>query len=97
MKYKIISSKQFTNQIKNLDKKSKRIIFDKKKLIKENPFRFKKIHSNFFSKVFRIRLKIKSQERRLIYAIITPEIILVCLLDRKNDYNDLEKYLKKVN
>ncbi|KAF5412327.1 MAG: hypothetical protein C5S47_01585 [Candidatus Methanogasteraceae archaeon] len=33
---------------------------------------------------------------RLIYAVLSPNIILVCLLDRKDDYTDLEKYLKEL-
>ena len=87
----------FEDQIKDLDDKSKRIINDKINLIKENPYRYKRIHSKLFSKVFRVRLNIKSEETRLIYVVIEPNIILVCLLERRKDYKDLEKYLKKIN
>ena len=45
MTYKIEALEIFREQIKNLDGKSKRIIEEKVQLIKENPFRFKKIHS----------------------------------------------------
>jgi mRNA-degrading endonuclease RelE of RelBE toxin-antitoxin system len=86
----------FKEQIKQLDVKSKRIIYDKIQLIKENPYRSKKIHSEQYSKVFRIRLNIQSKETRLIYVIIEPNIILVCLLERKKDYKDLEKYISKI-
>ena len=48
----------FENQIKDLDDKSKRIIKDKISLIKDNPYRYKKIHSRLFSKVFRVRLNL---------------------------------------
>lgn len=87
----------FKKQIENLDEKSKRIIKEKIELIKSNPYRYKKIHSVLFSKVFRIRLTINNKDTRLIYVIIEPNIILVCLLDRKDDYKDLEKYLSKIN
>lgn len=87
----------FENQIKDLDEKSKRIIQDKIILIKSNPYRYKKIHSRLFSKVFRVRLNIRGEETRLVYVVIEPNIILVCLLDRKKDYKDLEKYLKKIS
>lgn len=86
----------FNEQVKQLDEKSRRIIYDKIQLIKNNPYRNKKIHSRLYSKVFRIRLNIQSKETRLIYVIIEPNIILVCLLDRKKDYKDLEKYLNKI-
>jgi len=96
MSYKIKALNIFSKQISDLDKTSKRIIYDKIQLIKQNPYRFKRVHSKNFSKVFRVRLNIKQKETRLIYTIIEPSIILVCLLDRKKDYKDLEKYLKKI-
>ena len=96
MDYTIIPLEIFNKQIKKLDKKSKQIIYDKIKLIKQNPYRFKRIHSKNYSKVFRVRLNIDQKETRLIYTIIEPNIILVCLLDRKKDYKDLEKHLKKI-
>ena len=86
----------FHEQVKQLDLQSKRIIYDKIKLIKQSPYRYKKIHSRLYSKVFRIRLSIQSKETRLIYAVIEPNIILVCLLERKKDYKDLEKHLSRL-
>ena len=96
MNYKIKALNIFKNQVAELTKKSRQIIYDKIQLIKQNPYRFKKIHSKNYSKVFRVRLNIEQKETRLIYTIIEPSIILVCLLDRKKDYKDLEKYLKKI-
>lgn len=96
MTYKVKALEIFKNQIEKLDTKSKKIIHNKIQLIKENPYRFKRIHSKNYSKVFRIRLNIDKKETRLIYTIVSPNIILVCLLDRKKDYKDLEKYLKKL-
>jgi len=93
MKFQIKSLKFFRKQISQLDKKSKRIIDNKIQIIKQNPYRYKKLHSHKFSKVFRIRLRIKKQELRLIYVVVEPNIILVCLLDRGKDYKNLEKYL----
>lgn len=96
MSYQIKSLEIFNKQISKLDSKSKRIIHDKIQLIKQNPYRFKRIHSKNYSKVFRVRLNIEQKETRIIYTIIEPNIILVCLLDRKKDYKDLEKYLEKI-
>ena len=96
MNYKIKVLDIFNKQVTKLSKKSRQTIYDKIQLIKQNPYRFKRIHSKNYSKVFRIRLNIEQKETRLIYTIIEPSIILVCLLDRKKDYKDLEKYLKTI-
>ncbi len=96
MSFEIISSNYFNEQIKDFDSKTKKLIYNKIQLIKENPYRNKRIHSKKFSKVFRIRLNINRKEKRLIYAVIAPKIILVCFLDRDKNYKDLEKYLSKI-
>ncbi|PIN70143.1 hypothetical protein COV93_02705 [Candidatus Woesearchaeota archaeon CG11_big_fil_rev_8_21_14_0_20_43_8] len=49
-----------------------------------------------YSLLFRVRLDIQSRETRLVYAIIEPNVMLVCLLSRKKVYKDLEKYLSKL-
>ncbi|MGD9275932.1 MAG: hypothetical protein PVJ67_02055 [Candidatus Pacearchaeota archaeon] len=96
MNYYVISSKEFKKQFDKLDEKSKKIIYEKVQLVKANPFRYKKIHSKLFSRVFRIRFSITRKETRLIYVLLHQKIILICLLNRKNDYKNLEKYLKKI-
>jgi len=96
MNYKIKVLRLFLKQFSKLDNKTKRIIHDKIRLIKENPYRYKKIRSKKYSKVFRVRFSIENKETRLIYVILEPNIILVCLLDRKKDYKDLENYLDKI-
>lgn len=96
MSFKIKALKVFSKQFNKLDDRSKEVIREKINLISENPFRYKKINSPSFSKVFRIRLNLQDKETRLIYAVIEPNIILVCLLERKKDYKDLEKYLSKL-
>ena len=96
MNYKIKALKFFEYQISNLNKKSKRIILDKIRLIKENPYRYKRVRSGQYSKVFRIRFSLKRKETRLIYVVLEPNIILTCLLEREKDNKDLEKYLAKI-
>jgi len=96
MNHNIKSLEFFKKQIEKLDLRSRKIIYDKIQLIKQNPYRFKKIHSKKYSRVFRVRFSISGKEIRLIYVVIEPNIILVCLLDRKKDYTDLEKYLSKI-
>lgn len=96
MNYQIKALKFFIEQVKDFDEQSKRIISDKIELLKQNPYRYKRVHSKQYSKVFRIRFSIQNRETRLIYVVIEPNIILVCLLDRKHNYKDLEKYLSKI-
>lgn len=96
MSFKVKALEFFIRQAAELDGKGKRIISQKIELIKENPFRFKRIHSKRFSKVFRVRLNLMGKETRLIYVVLEPDIIIVCLLERKKGYRDLEKYLSKI-
>lgn len=97
MSYILKSLEFFKNQVESLDSKSRRIIYDKIQLIKQNPYRYKRVHSKKFSRVFRVRFSIGKKESRLIYVVVKPNMILVCLLDRKKDYKNLEKYLKQIN
>lgn len=96
MKFELVATEIFIEQIEDLDKKSKDQIKEKIDLISSNPFRFKRIHTKTVQNVFRVRLNLQSKEIRLIYAVLSPNIVLVCLLDRKNNYTDLEKYLGKI-
>ena len=96
MKFELVATEFFIEQLNDLDKKSKGQIKEKIDLISSDPFRFKKIHTKTVKNVFRVRLNLQSKEIRLIYAVLSPNIVLVCLLDRKNNYNDLEKYLGKL-
>jgi len=96
MTFELVASKTIREQVEKLSQKYKKQIDKKIVLIKQNPFRFKSIHSKLYSRVFRIRLNIEGKETRLIYAVLGSKIILVCLLDRTKGYEDLEKYLSKI-
>ena len=96
MKFELVATEFFIEQIENLDTKSKDQIKEKINLISSNPFRFKRIHSKTVNNVFRVRLNLHSNEMRLIYAVLSPNIVLICLLNRKNNYTDLDKYLKEL-
>ena len=96
MKFRILPSKLFLRQLKGLDKKSKDIINSKIDLIEENPYRFKSLHSRKFRRMFRVRFTIKRKETRMVYIVISPDIIILCLLERKKGYKDLDKYLKEI-
>ncbi len=96
MTYELVASKTILEQVKKLSPKYKKQIEKKIDLIKQNPFRFKAVHSKLYSKVFRVRLDIEGGETRLIYVVLGSKIILACLLDRSKEYRDLEKYLSEI-
>lgn len=96
MKFEVISSIDFKKQFDELPEKYRKQIKKKVELIEQNPFRFKAIHSKLYSRVFRVRLNIESREIRLIYVVLGSKIILVCLLVRAKEYDDLETYLSKI-
>ena len=96
MNFDIVSTEDFLKRVETFPEKTKNIIKSKIELVKFNPFRYKRIHSKHFSHVYRIVLNIENEESRLIYAILGNKIVFVCILDRKNDYKDLENYLGKL-
>ena len=96
MTFAVKLSPVIIEQLNTLDENAKRIVWEKIKLIEKNPFHFKRIHSRQFKKVFRVRISIQGKETRLIYVLLEPNIIIACLLERKKNYKDLEKFLARV-
>lgn len=96
MSYSLKATEYFYAQIGKLDASSRSLIEEKLDLIRENPFRFKKLHSRRFSHVFRVRLSLEGKSARLVYVVIQPNVVLVCILWRKSGYKDLERYLKRL-
>ena len=97
MNYIIKSTKFLIEQVGKLDKKTRRVIFDKKELIKLNPFRYKKVHSKNYNHVFSVKLSSEGEAKRLIYVVLGNIVFLCFILDRSKEYKDLEKYFKKIN
>ncbi|MBU2590253.1 MAG: hypothetical protein KKB39_05830 [Nanoarchaeota archaeon] len=93
MNYALKPTKFFILQLDKISKEATNLIEEKLKLIKNNPYRYKRIKGhNLF--LFRIRFKDQNKEKRLIYLVDKPYIKLICILDRKKEYKDLKKYLK---
>lgn len=92
--FELIPTNFFLEQAEYLSDKSKRIISDKMKLIKINPFRYKRIFG-YGLVLFRIRFKDRGKKKRLIYLVEDGRVKVVCILDRSNDYKDLRDYLRK--
>jgi len=90
--YEIKISEICLKQIEILDTKAKKIIFSKIDILEVNPFYFKRL-TGFRKPLFRIRFKSNNSEKRLIFLIDKKTVKLICILDRKNNYKDLFKYL----
>jgi len=94
MSYEIKPTYFFLQQLEKLSDKSIDLIKEKLKLIKENPFRYKRIYG-YKLFLFRIRFEDRSKEKRVIYLVDNKTIKMLCILDREKEYKDLKKYLKK--
>lgn len=96
MEYILEASELFINQVKGLTDESARVVRNKIKLLKINPFRNKKIQGyNLF--LFRIRFEDNRKEKRIIYLVDKPLVKIICILDRDKEYKDLVKYLTKLS
>ncbi|MBI4440385.1 hypothetical protein HY638_05420 [Candidatus Woesearchaeota archaeon] len=95
MEYTLKPSEFFLGQVGELSDDSARLIEEKLRLAKINPFRNKRIEGyNLF--LFRIRFEEEHREKRVIYLVDKPYIKVLCILDRGKEYKDLKKYLKKL-
>ena len=95
MEYILKPSLFFLEQVDELSDKAASIVDDKLKLLKINPFRFKRIEGHDLF-LFRIRFEDNNKEKRIIYLVNKPNVEIICILDRDKDYKDLRKYLKKL-
>tara|TARA_Y100000310_G_C20697731_1_gene826946 strand:- start:1388 stop:1729 length:342 start_codon:yes stop_codon:yes gene_type:complete len=93
--YILKPSKFFLEQLSNLSNESKRVIEDKLRLAKYNPFRFKRIEG-YNTNLFRIRFEDNRKEKRIIYFVDKEEIKLICITERDKKYKDLKRYLKNL-
>jgi len=95
MEYIIKPSEFFLEQISELSDDAARIVEDKIRMLKINPFRFKRIEG-YSLFLFRIRFEDNRKEKRAIYLVDKPYVKMLCILDRDNDYKDLKRYLKQL-
>jgi len=95
MEYELKPSYFFLQQIDEFSDEAKRVVENRLRLVKINPFRNKRIHGyNLF--FFRIRFEEQHREKRIIYLVDKPYVKLICILDRDKEYKDLKKYLKNL-
>lgn len=96
MEFHIIPTRFLIEQVEEFDEKTKRVIKEKKELIKINPSRYKKVETEKYNHVFSVKLSSKGESKRLIYVVIKNIIFLCFVLDRSKGYKDIDRYFKKV-
>lgn len=94
MEYTLIFSELIYEQLEKLNNKTKKLLSKRLLLLKQNPFRNKRIYFGKYF-LFRIRFEDDKQGKRLIYLVDKPYVKLLFILDRKNNYSDLNLYLNK--
>lgn len=95
MVYVLKPSYFFLEQLNDIGNEAKKLISAKLKLVKVNPYRYKRI-KGYRLFLFRIRLRDNRKEKRLVYLVDKPFIKILCILDRDKKYKDLKKYLRKL-
>lgn len=95
MEYIIKPSQFFLQQVDELSSEAAKLIEQKLKLAKINPFRYKRI-LGYKLFLFRIRFEDGRKEKRIVYLVDNPYIKVLCILNRDKEYKDLKKYLKKL-
>jgi len=90
----LISSQFFLEQVHKLSDEAKSTVSNKVILLRQNPFRYKRL-TYPGRHLFSIRLSDRRISKRLIYEVRDDTVILWCILDRKNGYSDLRKYLDR--
>ena len=93
MEYEVIPSEFFLEQIDELSDEADKLIEDKLRLAKINPFRFKRIEG-YSLFLFRIRFEDNRKEKRVVYLVDKPKVKVLCILDRSSEYKQLRKFLK---
>ena len=95
MEYAIKPSQFFLQRADELSSEAAKLIENKLKLAKINPFRYKRI-LGYKLFLFRIRFEDGRKEKRIVYLVDKSYIKVLCILDSDKEYKDLKKYLKKL-
>ena len=95
MEYIIKPSHFFLQQVDEISDETAKLIEEKLKLAKTNPYRYKRIYGHKLV-LFRIRFEEGRKEKRVVYLVDKPFIKVLCILDRDKEYKDLKNYLKRL-
>jgi mRNA-degrading endonuclease RelE of RelBE toxin-antitoxin system len=82
----------FEKQWLGYDEKTRHLIEDKLRLIKQNPLRYGTLEG--YTRVRKIKLSVEGKYQRLLYALHTPQtnqILVLGVFEREKDYKDFER------
>ena len=93
--FRLSHTKFFLKQFKELTEKEKDLVNSKLDILKQNPFRYKKL--NGYKNTFEIKITLNQNYSRLIYATYMPEknyITIFGIFKRKDEFKDFKRYLE---
>lgn len=91
--FNIRPSKYFLKQLSQLSSKELNLVEDKLQILKQNPFRYKKLEG--YKNTFEVKITINKNYSRLIYSVYIPhknEITVYGIFKRKNNFKDFRRY-----
>jgi mRNA-degrading endonuclease RelE of RelBE toxin-antitoxin system len=91
-KFELQYTKYFEKQWLEFNEKTRQLIKDKLKLIKQNPYRYDTLEG--YARVRKLKLSVKGKYQRLIYALHMPEVNQVFILGifpRDKGYQEFER------
>lgn len=95
MTFSLKPSKVFLSQVREFSAEERLLIAEKLELAKLNPFRYKSLSVPGLSKVLEMKITLGGLYSRIVYTIHGSELLVECVINRKNDFRDLLKLLYK--
>jgi len=92
LEFELKYTRFFEKQWLDYDGKTKHLIEDKLRLVKQNPFRYDTLEG--YKRVRRVKLSIEGKYQRLLYALHMPQtnqILILGVFEREKDYKDFER------
>jgi mRNA-degrading endonuclease RelE of RelBE toxin-antitoxin system len=96
-KFELTYTRFFEKQWLDYDEKTKLLIEDKLKLVKQNPFRYDTIEG--YKRVRKVKLTLEGKYQRLLYALHMPEanqIFILGVFERDKGYEEFERKFKQL-
>ncbi|MBN2251793.1 MAG: hypothetical protein JW724_06945 [Candidatus Altiarchaeota archaeon] len=92
LKFELRYTRFFEKQWLGFDQKTKHLIEDKLRLIKQNPFRYDTLEG--YTRIRKVKMSVEGKYQRLLYALHMPQarqILILGIFERSRDYKDFER------
>jgi mRNA-degrading endonuclease RelE of RelBE toxin-antitoxin system len=90
--FELFYTRFFEKQWLAYDAKTRLLIEDKLKLVKQNPFRYDALEG--YARVRKVKLSLKGKYQRLLYALHMPQanqILILGVFERDKGYDEFER------